>query len=425
MPSLRIRAALAVSAAGIPLLLAGVTVQPAGAAQPTPPPVTEFATYPQPELIPEGCPGEGNEGTNLADIVVGPRFVVTGGPAAGTYTSLRAIAAPLQPGDVITMTWREFLPGCEDATIALSIKESDEAVFDPTDNQVLLSSPSTYDACGPDTVPCAPGPDGRFGPLTVTIPSRTTTCHYQVDATVGPPLMIVGPDGSFYSSAQRGDDGPTMLISAFNGGFPCEGTMVVDKDWVLDGVLGDTPPDGLPDGFTINVISRSNLGAELGRATSTDGGTTFTYTNASGNTASLDIRGDGSIEVVEDPPLPGGSSTHTTTCTSAATLDCTATLVNTWTTTTTTTSTTTTTTSTTTTTPTTTPTTLPTTAPTVLPTTVVNTTAPVSPTTTVQGTLPRTGTASNVLAGTGAVMVVLGLAALVWARPPGPARRSR
>ena len=330
MSSMRIRAALAAVAVGVPLALTGLLLDPAAAAQPTPAPVSDFATYPQPELIPPTCPGEGNEGS-LADIVVNPRFTITGGPASGTYASLRFIQVPLEPGDVVTMTWASFLPGCEDAIIALSIKESDEAVFDATDNQVLMNDPQHYDACGPTSVPCVPGAGGRFGPLTVVIPSRTTTCNYQIDATVGPPLTIIGPDGSFYSSGGRQDDGPTMLISAYNGGFPCLGTMVVDKDWVLDGVLGDTPPADLPPGFTITVVSLSNLGTELGRATSSDGGLTFVYTNTSGNTASLDIQGDGTIEVVETPPLPGGSSTHSTTCTGAgATLECTATVVNEW-----------------------------------------------------------------------------------------------
>jgi len=170
-------------------------------------------------------------------------------------------------------------------------------------------------------------------------------------------------------------------------------------------------------------VSLSNLGTELGRATSSDGGLTFVYTNASGNTASLDIQGDGSIEVQETPPLPGGSSTHSTTCTgTGATLECTATVVNSWSTPTTvaTTSTTAATTTSTTAVTTTAPTVLPTTvvqstttSPTVLPTTVVQTT-----TTTTGGTLPATGSDTDTLLASAGALIVLGAAALLWSKSP-------
>jgi len=423
--SRRTRAGIAALAVGPCLLVAGATMAPAGAAQPTPPPISDYADYPQPELIPEGCVAEGNLGS-APDVVVGTQYTVTGGPASGTYASLAQIPATLTSGDVVTMTWASFAPGCEEAGIGLAVKESDAPTFEPSSLQRLLAEPAHYDYCGPGGVACEPGADGRYGPLTVTVPDRTVTCMYQLDATLGPPLEVVGPlpRGTFYSSNVRGDDGPTMLISAYNGGFPCPATLTVDKQWVIDGVLGDTPPADLPEGFTITVVSRSNLGAELGRAVSSDGGESFDYTNASGATGALDIALDGRIEVLEDPPLPGGSVTSTTTCEGQT---CTAALVNTVGTTTTTTSP-----------PTTAPTTttLPATTTTVavLPTTIVNpstTVAPVTPTPTTTpvsvlpttarpsgaGTLPRTGGgASQVLVLLGAGSIVAGLGALLLAR---------
>ena len=90
-------------------------------------------------------------------------------------------------------------------------------MFVLNDNQTLVS----FDSCGGDGPSCT-NPNGGFGPLTITVPPLSVTCNFQVDSVIGPPLQVVGPDGSYYSQDSRKANGkpsgPNMLISAHNGG---------------------------------------------------------------------------------------------------------------------------------------------------------------------------------------------------------------
>lgn len=173
---------------------------------PTPEPITDFANYPLGlGLIPATCTE-----AQASDIVLNPRFSMDGGAEVG---DLRAL--DLTNAGQVTMRWDGFAPGCEGVGLSLSVKSSGSTVFDPTIDQYGLRT--AY--CGPSAggIPCA-------APYQLTLRLQDETINplptcYQVDASLGPPLAVVGPSGSFYGILNGRFN---MLISAWNGGIqPC------------------------------------------------------------------------------------------------------------------------------------------------------------------------------------------------------------
>jgi LPXTG-motif cell wall-anchored protein len=86
--------------------------------------------------------------------------------------------------------------------------------FNIADNQQLLDSVS----CGVGTKSCESGTEHGAYSLSLVIPSAwdagADPCFAQVDAVLGAPLAVVGPNGSYYTAATRGGSGPDMLIDA-------------------------------------------------------------------------------------------------------------------------------------------------------------------------------------------------------------------
>jgi hypothetical protein len=172
---------------------------------PSPTPITDFANYPLGlGIIPPTCTAEGPDAVN------GERFSADGGPEV---TDLRQLN--LTDAQQVTMRWDSFAPGCEGVGVALSGKASGATVFDPNMDQI--GDRSAY--CGPEAgmIPCT-------APFELTLflddrPGDPVPPCYQVDASLGPPLAIVGPSGSFYGILNGQFN---MLISAWNGGRePC------------------------------------------------------------------------------------------------------------------------------------------------------------------------------------------------------------
>ncbi|MBK9179999.1 MAG: hypothetical protein IPM45_10615 [Acidimicrobiales bacterium] len=288
--SQRMRAAAFAATAAVLVALAASGAS--AATDPVPPPVTDYATYPQDLLFPPGCTVDG------AGVLVGLAFTARGESRA----SLRELV--LGPGDVVTMSWSGFAPGCEGIGVSLSVKKTNTPAFDPADNQQLLRP---YDYCGPGGVACSPGSDGRYQ-LRLEVPAREVSCNYQIDAAIGPPLEVVGPAGSYYTTGNREANGkpggPEMLISAYNGGVgDCTRTLVrVDKLWVAAGSTSPIPPSGLAGDFAVIVSSRDSGGRLLGTTTCRYAGSAFvcSTTDASGTAlAGLPVAADGTLEVVE------------------------------------------------------------------------------------------------------------------------------
>jgi hypothetical protein len=157
--------------------------------------VTDYGSYPPP--LPAGCNADGS------NILTGVQYST----GAQTVTNLRDFVPTPAGGQTITMTWTGFAPGCESAGISLSIKLSPTATtFDPSANQYLTD----FSYCGPDGPLCT-------APFTLTLvmPGADRVPCWQLDAAIGPPLAVVGPDGSFYGNLNGVRN---MLISAQNGG---------------------------------------------------------------------------------------------------------------------------------------------------------------------------------------------------------------
>lgn len=168
-----------------------------GTAGAQPAPITTYDDYP-PEL-PETCTVDG------PDVLQGLLFTVNGESAEDLRT------LNVDQGDTVTMTWDSFTPGCEGLGIGLSTKIAGSTEFDPSINQYGLE----FSYCGPEGPECG---DGPFQ-LTLRVPPPEELPCYQIDAHIGPPLAVVGPDGAFYGLGNE----PNMLISAKNGGgAPCD-----------------------------------------------------------------------------------------------------------------------------------------------------------------------------------------------------------
>jgi LPXTG-motif cell wall-anchored protein len=137
--------------------------------------------------------------------------------------------------------------------VSLSVKRSDQPTFNPEVNQELVTS--AYEYCGPLAEACTPGDDGRFH-LTIVMPSLRLACFYQADAVVGPPLAVVGPNGSYYTNAARTANGKpsgrSTLIGANNGSVSeCRPPQPV-ADAALDCSVG---------GFVLSLWNRGDIEA--------------------------------------------------------------------------------------------------------------------------------------------------------------------
>jgi hypothetical protein len=172
--------------------------------------ITNYATYPQDGMIPVGCNTDG------AGVLVGISYTITHLGVDRTTTNLSA--EQLFIGDTVKMSWTDYAAGCEGIGVSLSVKSTDHNVFVITDNQALI--PGWQYCSGAD---CGGNGQG-FGNLTIQVPSKQDACNFQFDAAIGPPLGIVGPNGSYYNSPNRqamGKAHPTdrnMLIGFSNGG---------------------------------------------------------------------------------------------------------------------------------------------------------------------------------------------------------------
>ena len=180
-------------------MLTVVTVTTAGAQNPGDPAlvVTDYENYPD---TPEAS---ASPACSAEDILVdrdGTGFSLNGGPLQPTLAALGA----LESGDVITATLF-VTDDCAGSVLSLTLKDAEQPFFEPTTNQINVGFESVVAVSGLTTisftVPAIPGDD----------------CFYQLDAVVGYPLGIVGPDGSFYNPANRGGAGRNMLIDASNG----------------------------------------------------------------------------------------------------------------------------------------------------------------------------------------------------------------
>jgi hypothetical protein len=197
------RAPRSLSAAGVGLLLGGCLLaltSPRAGAQALPPlPTTDYAGFPANNGLPAGCDAFG---------VSGVSYSVNGGASVVNFQDIDPISA----GDTVVMSWTDVAPACDGGPIVLSMKSAPGETFDPTVDQEL-DYPYAVDTMAA----------GEGGSLSYVLPDLLDDsfagCFGQLDAIVGLPLQTVGPGGSFYGSALRGDGGPHLLIGAWNGGY--------------------------------------------------------------------------------------------------------------------------------------------------------------------------------------------------------------
>jgi hypothetical protein len=113
------------------------------------------------------------------------------------------------------MSWADYAPGCRDADgrlaiiIGMAAYDAGAPIFDPSIDQHLLPG---WIVCGPGHGDC-PVTDGRFQ-LSIVVPTAEVACNLQVGGGIGLPLAVVGPSGSYYTAAVRGDQGPNLVLSA-------------------------------------------------------------------------------------------------------------------------------------------------------------------------------------------------------------------
>jgi hypothetical protein len=200
---MRSRRLSALVLAGLALVAIGIGAAPAfGQANQSggPSPITDYANYPLGlGLIPNGCTAQG------ADVVVGEQFSVDGGAPVSDMRLLGEVSNTA----VVTMTWDSFAPGCETVGISLSRKISGIPEFNASDVQYL----NTWSYCGPGGNACVAPYQ-----LVLNLAQASPVACYQLDANIGPPLNVVGPNTAYYSLNQQFN----MLISAKNAGTqPC------------------------------------------------------------------------------------------------------------------------------------------------------------------------------------------------------------
>lgn len=158
------------------------------------PPVTNYSGYPP--ALPAGC-------ADGPSALVNVRFSANGVTSPDLY-SVRAA-----PGELITMSWDGFAPGCAGIGIGISSKVATVPVFDQATPYWLYE----FSYCGPEAgaTPCAAGGNQ----LTLRMPPASEVPCYQLDAHIGPPLAQVGPGAAFYGPLNGVRN---LLISAQNGG---------------------------------------------------------------------------------------------------------------------------------------------------------------------------------------------------------------
>lgn len=166
--------------------------------------ITAYDGYPP--ALPAGCPD-------------GPDALLDVSWRNGTgqrATSLDAFV--LSSAETFTVSWSAFAAGClapdGSPAIAVSTKVYDAVVY-PFDRDVDQRLLGGWERCGAGVGPCRTS-EGRYE-LAVTLPSNEVTCVVQFGLVIGPPLAVVGPNGSYYNAATRGDAGPDMLVAARNG----------------------------------------------------------------------------------------------------------------------------------------------------------------------------------------------------------------
>lgn len=218
----------------------------------SPAPIVDVADYPPP--LPSGCPGG-------SDTFEGLTFANGRGDAASSLTEL-----DVRAGDEVTMAWDGLAAGCADAQgqplvpVTLAAYDTPAVGFDPTVDQTLLPGWAT---CGAGTGPCVAS--GTGGQLSFVVPPPDVSCLVQLDAVLGLPLAVVGPGGSFYAAASRGDDRSNMLIASRPvETVPCEAALpattavpTTAAPAVLDtGVTATTaPPAVLPSTATAPTVT--------------------------------------------------------------------------------------------------------------------------------------------------------------------------
>lgn len=188
-----------------------------GANVPSIPTGAASQTYPDDAILPAGCVA--------GSVLTGLQYQIdpdgTGAAPAGAPRGDLAFG-DIPPGATIIMTWSGWSQDCA-SVISLSVKRAEQATFNPNSNQDLIS----FAACEADGDGCTVAP-GSFR-LELTMPTIAAGgCFYQVDAVVGPPLDVVGPNGSFYHNDNRSlfpatmnETGDNMLIHANNGRAIC------------------------------------------------------------------------------------------------------------------------------------------------------------------------------------------------------------
>lgn len=184
--------------ASAPILIASASTARAEDA----PLVTDYANYPSPAVsgAPAGCD---------ASSFINPMYTTSNG---GTGPDLHALPT-LRVGDSVTFTWSGIAPGCDAAQtkVTLAVKAAKSTMFNPADTQQDVAHV---------TVP------GTANSVTIVMPSlfgHEGNCSYQLDAVMGYALAVVGPTGSYYSAAIRGDNQRSMLASSQLGQYPtCE-----------------------------------------------------------------------------------------------------------------------------------------------------------------------------------------------------------
>lgn len=195
----RLAAALMVALAA---LLLGAGAVPAfgqnGSQSGGPAAVTDYEAYPT-GIIPDGCSAEGPA------ILTGTQYSLNDGAPVSDLSQLGLVPNTA----TVTMTWSGYAAGCEGVGVSLSRKISPSPTFVVSENQHLNA-----------WVYCGPGGSACTGTLTLNLAQATPVACYQIDASAGPPLSVVGPNGSYYSDSLNGVR--NMLLSANNGGTePC------------------------------------------------------------------------------------------------------------------------------------------------------------------------------------------------------------
>jgi hypothetical protein len=190
---------LAVALATLLVGLAATTARAVGAQTPGDAAllVTDYENYPD---TPQTAVGPDCDAEDIA--LNGVRL--NGGPLVANLAALPELAT----GDTVTAELASG-PDCVGGILSLTIKAADTPTFDPGRNQRNVAF--SYDSV------VALG-EGRTTLVELIIPPMPDDdCFYQLDIVTGYPLAVVGPDGSFYNPASRGDQLRNMLVDFRNG----------------------------------------------------------------------------------------------------------------------------------------------------------------------------------------------------------------